>query len=197
MQFLDKNTIKLDKVESELDSFTLEFTKTLSKYSDYVLVSGYIAILFGRNRASEDIDIFIPKITEAKLKPLIEELDKNGFWILNEDNDGVHSLLNQGLAVRFAKKGTVEPNAEVKFAKKSTDFYSLENKISVILKSGELLISPIEMNIAYKLFLSSQKDVEDARFLFKLFREKLDMKNLEDFVKLLKVEDSYKKYLKD
>ena len=195
MEFLDKNTIKLDKVESNLDLFTLEFTKILSKYTDYVIVSGYVAILFGRNRASEDIDIFIPKIAETKIKLLAEYLVKNGFWVVNDDPESVYSMLVDVIPPRFAKSGRVEPNAELKFAKKDLDFYSLDNKIKVVLRSGEVFISPIELNIAYKLFLSSDKDIEDARFLFRMFKDKLDMELLNNLVDRLKVRNLFEKYI--
>ena len=55
--------------------------------------------------------------------------------------------------------------------------YSFENKIKVILNKGELEISPIEMQIAYKLDLGKQgneKDIEDAKHLYELFKEKLN-----------------------
>ena len=63
MKFLDKNTIQLDKELNELDNITIDFTSVLNKSKiEYTIISGYVAVVFGRNRASEDIDIFIEKI---------------------------------------------------------------------------------------------------------------------------------------
>jgi hypothetical protein len=43
---------------SLLDSFVLSFTEHLASNNiKYVIVSGYVAILFGRSRISEDVDI--------------------------------------------------------------------------------------------------------------------------------------------
>ena len=60
MEFISKNNIKIDRELSELDIFTLDFINVLKKYTKYVLVSGYVSILLGRSRASEDIDVIIP-----------------------------------------------------------------------------------------------------------------------------------------
>lgn len=43
----------------------------------------------------------------------------------------------------------------------------------VLLNGKPLYISPIELQIAYKLYLGSDKDVEDAYYLYELFREHL------------------------
>jgi len=41
--------------------------------------------------------------------------------------------------------------------------------------------------------LGSKKDIEDAKFLYDLFRENLDMNLLKEFNKKLKVEKKFKK----
>jgi len=43
--------------------------------------------------------------------------------------------------------------------------------------------------------LGSKKDIEDAKFLYDLFRENLDMNLLKEFNKKLKVEKKFKKYV--
>jgi len=42
--------IVMDKELNNLDLFTLDFIRILEKYGTYALVSGYVAILFGRSR---------------------------------------------------------------------------------------------------------------------------------------------------
>jgi len=193
MRFLDKDTIQLDKVENELDRFVLGFTGILEKYTKYVIISGYIAILFGRNRTSEDVDVFVEKFPD--FDAFLAEIHKNGYWIINEDRGDAFSMLQEGLAIRIAKSNTFEPNIEMKFPKRGTDFYSLENRIKVILGSGTLQVGSLELSIAYKLFLGSEKDIEDARFLFKLLGNNIDTGMLKTFVRQLKVEDVFKRYL--
>ncbi len=66
----------------------------------------------------------------------------------------------------------------------------MENAIEVELnKTDKVRISPLELQIAYKLFLGSKKDLEDARFLFDLFKNKIDKKELMGFIRLLNVLD--------
>ncbi len=67
MKFINKNTIKLEKEINQLDRFVFKFIKILEKYTDYVIVSGYVAILLGRDRGTEDIDIIITKIDMSKI----------------------------------------------------------------------------------------------------------------------------------
>lgn len=41
---------------SEVDKFVLDFVSILKNHFKYVIVSGYVAILFGRPRGTEDIE---------------------------------------------------------------------------------------------------------------------------------------------
>jgi hypothetical protein len=76
---------------------------------------------------------------------------------------------------------------EFKFVKNDLDRYSLEHRKHVKLAEGSLYISPIELQIPYKLFLGSEKDIEDARFLFKLFKDYLNIGLLKMFLVKLKI----------
>ncbi|MDT7865060.1 MAG: hypothetical protein RQ922_04170 [Thermoproteota archaeon] len=46
---------------NELDKLLLSFIRILEKYFEYVVGAGYVSILFGRSKATEDIDILIKK----------------------------------------------------------------------------------------------------------------------------------------
>lgn len=171
MEWVDEKTIKLERELSDLDKFVLKFLKVLERHTDYILISGYVAILLGRSRGTEDVDLIIPELKEEEFKQLYAELLQNGFWCLNADSaEELHSMLKNRLAIRFAKKRNVIPNMEIKFARDLLDNLTLKEKIKVITKEGELFISSIELQIAYKRFiLKSPKDLEDARHLQKLF----------------------------
>jgi len=117
MEFIGTKKIRLDKVENELDKLVLDFVKILEKHAKYVIVSGYVAILFGRNRASEDVDIFVEKFPD--FEKFMEEILMNNYWIVNEDPEAALSMLEEGLAIRVAKKNTFEPNFEIKFPKRT------------------------------------------------------------------------------
>lgn len=71
----------------------------------------------------------------------------------------------------------------------------MENKKKVLLNKKLLYISPLELQISFKLFLGSEKDIEDAKHLYELFEDKLDKEILAEFNKKLKIEGVFEKYL--
>jgi len=175
-----KREIVLGRSLSELDFFVLDFLKILKKYADYVIISGYISILLGRSRATEDIDLFLEKISFDRFLLLYTELLKNEFWCLNADKPlEVYSYLSEGLAVRFARKNMSIPNFEIKFPKREIDKGTFEDFIVVRLKKGDVKISSLERQIAFKrYYLKSDKDIEDALHIEKVFQEKIDWEKI-------------------
>ena len=59
MKLIGEKAIRLDRELSELDKLVLAFVRILEKHVPYVLVSGYVAILFGRARGTEDVDFLL------------------------------------------------------------------------------------------------------------------------------------------
>lgn len=193
-----KNKIVFEKELSFLDRLVIEFTEILNKQKiDYVIVSGYIAILFGRSRNTEDVDLFIEEMPLKKFLGFWKELDKQGFECLNTSNaeNAFNDYLQEKLAVRFAVKGSFEPNFELKFPKTKYNKYSLNNKVEVTLNNKKIMTSEIELQIAFKLSLGSEKDFEDARHLYKVFKEHLDINLLKKQIKELNVEEKAKMIL--
>ena len=125
------------------------------------------------------------------------ELYKDFECIIEDDvKDAFFEYLNQGLPLRFSKKDTYIPNMEIKMPKDQLDIWSLKNRKEVVINNKFILfISPIELQIPYKLFLSSDKDIEDAKHLYNRFKNKLDNKLLDYFLSELKVTEKFRKYL--
>ena len=67
------------------------------------------------------------------------------------------------------------------------DRYSIDNRLEVVLGEKRLFISPIELQIPYKLYLGSDKDIEDAIYLWDIFSEKIEVNRLREFMKALNV----------
>lgn len=191
--------IVFEKELNDLDKFTIDFVSILNDLNiNNVLVSGYVSILFGRNRASEDIDLIIDKIDKEKFLELWDKLKE--FECINSTNasDAYDNYLMKDNAIRFSKKGKFIPNMEVKFYKGDLDLWTLENRKKVVLNNHELFISPLELQIPFKLLLGkgeNEKDIEDAKFLYELFKDKLDMELLQEFNRKLKIEVLFKQYL--
>lgn len=187
MKFISKNIVQIDRELSDLDKFALDFIKVLRKYTKYVIISGYVSILLGRARSSEDIDIIIPPLDFMKLKQLLRDLKDNDFYCLNADKqETIHSYLKDKLAVRFAKNDTVIPNIELKFAKNKIDELTLNNIIKVRIGKKEIIISHLELQIAFKeVVLKSPKDMEDAKHIRNVAKEYLNNQLIEKYRKML------------
>lgn len=183
-----KNIFLKNKVLSKLDIFVIDFINILKKYVDYAVISGYVSILFGRSRGTEDIDILTLKIDFDTFIRLYNKLTERGYWFLNAENPKeLYEMLEDGLAVRVALMNTVIPNFEIKFAKNELDMVSLNEHYVVKINSESMNISPIELQIAFKLYLGSDKDIEDAVYLYNIFLEYLDKAKLKHYMGILKV----------
>lgn len=190
-----KKEIVFDRILSDLDKIVLEFVTILKKEKiDYVIISGYIAILFGRSRNTEDVDLFVKKMTLNRFEKLWKTIEKNGFECLNvsDPKEAYKEYLLNKTSIRFARKGEWLPNFEIKFPTEDLSKYSLENKIKVILNEKTINTSKLELQIAYKLFLGSDKDFEDAKHLWNIFKNKLNKPLFNKFVTKLRVEDRLK-----
>jgi hypothetical protein len=179
--------IKLDRELNNLDNFVIDFCSLLD---NYVVVSGYVSILFGRSRSTEDVDLLVPEMSEEEFEKLWKKIYDNGFWCINTPDSKEAFKMLKEFAIRFAKERAV-PNIEFKMIKTDFDRYSFDNKIKVITNRGILFASPIEMQIAFKLFLAADgieeelmadKDIEDANHLYNLFKDKL---NNNEFLKII------------
>lgn len=190
---VEKKQLILNKELNNLDKFVIDFINCLD---NYVIVSGYVSILLGRSRATEDVDLLIPEMNFKEFNELWEKLNKEGFECINTPiPENAFNMIKEH-AIRFSKKNVPVPNIEFKVMKTDLDKYSFENKLKVIINNNIFLISPLELQIAYKLFLAADgtdeelipdKDIEDAKHLYKLFEEKINKEELLLFVNKLNI----------
>lgn len=186
--------IHFEKELNKLDKFVLRFLRQIGKIK-YVIISGYVAIFFGRTRGTEDIDMFINPITFEKFKKLSARLKAKGYWFINGNGDkGMFENLEAGVALRVAKDGRMIPNIEFKFAIDKSGIYAMNNRMKVICSGKVFYTSPLEHQIAYKLGMGSKKDIEDAYHLYRLFEKFLDKEKLKLFIKEEGAEDNFKKW---
>lgn len=81
----------------------------------------------------------------------------------------------------------------MKFPTDEFDRASLTNAITARIDGATIPIGPLELQIAYKLYLGGQKDLEDAAHLYALFGETLRRDVLEKWVTELDVTDRYER----
>ena len=180
-----------EKTLTDLDKFVFEFLEIIPDVR-YVVVSGYLPILFGRSRGTEDVDILMERFDKTTFGELYNRLKNRKYYFLNPGGvKELYQMLDEGLAVRISKEDMVIPNIELRFVKNEIERDSLENRIKLVLKndtSYELFISPIEVQIPYKLYLGSDKDIEDAVYLWEIFKSYLEREKLKRFMEKLKVD---------
>lgn len=171
-----------------LDEFCTEFCSVISKYSEYIVVSGFVAISSGRVRGTEDIDIIIRKIAIENFKKMHRELEKRFICVQSKDPEEIYKeYLSKGAAVRYTWKDKPLPEMEVKFAKDALDEYQLETKTKLGLTGLPVWFSSINMNIAFKeCLLKSDKDLEDSRHLRKVYPELVDEKEIRKICGMIK-----------
>lgn len=191
-------SITFEKEENKLDKLAFRFSSVLSDLNIlHVFVSGYVVILFGRNRTSEDIDLICEEINYEDFKRFRNAIDDEFECIITSNpDDAYYRYLKDKLPLRFARKGEIIPNIELKFERNQMHRRALKERLDVHVNDKHIPISPLEQQIAYKLFLGSEKDIEDARFLFKLFEEHLKTEELLIYIEVLEVPlDKAKYYL--
>ena len=184
------NTISIKgKVLTDLDEFVFDFLHVLDKYCTYVIISGYLPIFFGRSRGTEDVDVFIDHIDEQTFIRFYNELVKENYYFLNpEDKHGLYEMLTENLGIRAAKKESIIPNIEMKFTKDDIDRFTMENRMEVhVANTNRFFIAPLEVEIPYKLYLGSEKDIEDAVYLWEIFQKYINKKLIHRFMKELYV----------
>ncbi|MGB9728370.1 MAG: hypothetical protein ACP5GU_01620 [Thermoprotei archaeon] len=194
----NKKTIRLSKqTYIAEDIMAINFARVLEEFSlKYAVVAGYIAILFGRARRSDDIDFIVEKINEDIFVKLCKALKLVGFSFIQgnvSSEDSVRDIykryLAEGHAIRFIYENIFLPNIELKMISSPFHDYSIKHAYIVILNDKDKIkIAPLEFQIAYKLYLGSAKDVGDAVFLYNLFKPTIKEDELEKWCMELEVD---------
>lgn len=195
---LREDSLTIARELSDLDTEVVEFTEVLKSCGvEYVIVSGYVAILTGRSRATEDIDIILQSLSESETEQLVAELNDSGYWGMAMPLDEMYTMLSEGSRIRIAEEGELYPNFETWFVSNDVEREALSNPLTVIFDDSQINVSPIELQIAYKLRLAqaagslSGKDFEDALHLYLTFEERFNTEKLEDYITTFGVEDYY------
>lgn len=191
MEFTGDEVV-ISREPSDLDRLLLDVVAVLDDVGiEYAAVSGYVAVLFGRARATEDIDVLVERFDETTADELASKLQDAGFWGSAMPLDRLHGTLADELPFRVAEDGHLVPNVELKFSTDEYDRTSLRETTTVRLAGEEIRIGELELQIAYKLGMGAQKDVEDAIHLYRTAEGNLDTSTLERYVERLGVEDDY------
>ena len=191
---LRNGTLVVEREPNQLDELAIEFSEILGQFDiEHVYIAGYVSILAGRARSTEDVDVLIERIDEETAEELATILSEAGFWGPAMPLTSLYEMLDNGDNIWVAPEDQITPHLEVKFARDEFDRASLENAITARINDEVVPIGPLELQIAYKLHLGAQKDIEDAVHLYTLFEESLSVSRLEEWVTRLDVEAEYER----
>jgi len=191
VEFRDGELV-VDRPLNELDELALSCSSILNDLDiRHVFVSGYVALLAGRARSTEDIDVILERVGDSTLDQLVERLTHAEMWGPAMPLETITDLGDGQIWV--ARADEMVPRLEVKFVGDRFDRASLENRIPARLTEVEetLPIGPLELQIAYKLWMTGDRDFEDALYLYDLLGETLSIGELEDWVAELDVHEAY------
>jgi len=187
---LQEDIIVIDRDLTELDLFVKDFLNILKRYSDYLIVSGFVSISTGRARGTEDVDILVPKMEEHDFEELFNDLQKNNFWCYQSDDPReVYQYIKDMQNIRFARKNEIFPNVEFVpiNEKKKIQFFEFTHPQKVRVKDFEFKIPPLEFEILYKeKILGSKKDKEDAKHLRIFFSNILSKDKFDKYEKIIR-----------
>lgn len=189
---LEGDTIIINRELTTLDFFVRDFLNILNKYSEYLIVSGFVSISTGRTRGTEDVDIIFPIMEKTKFLLLFEDLQKNDFWCYQADNAESAYSYSKGLnSIRFARINEMFPNIEfIPFnEKKKAKSFEFSHPQKIRIKDFEFKIPPLEFEILYKeQVLAGKKDIADALHLRTFFSEILKEERFKEYEPIIKGE---------
>ena len=188
---IDNDTIIINRDLTNLDLFLKEFLDILKKYSDYLVVSGFVSISTGRTRGTEDIDVLFPIMNKEIFDRLFKNLQEKKFWCFQGDNAyDVYGYIKKLTNIRFAKENQLYPNIEFIPINETrrTKYFEFAHPQKIKIKNFEFKIPPIEFEILYKeIILASKKDIEDARHLRKFFSDIINNKKFKEYEPIIKM----------
>lgn len=93
---LTETGLFVEREPNKLDLLAIEFSVLLDRLDiDHVFVAGYVAILAGRSRSTEYIDVILERLPVERVEDLARALSEEGFW-----GGGLDAT---GLAVRVTR----------------------------------------------------------------------------------------------
>ncbi len=181
--------VSVGKEITKLDEFVLKTIRFIKQRAEYVIISGYVSIFFGRARATEDVDIFIKSVTKEDFCKLYEEMVQNGYeWTIDNCEELYNDYLLAGLSICVWEKDFPLLRIEMKYASKLSQLLAFKDKIIVKFKDEELFMGSIEQQIAYKKYIAkSDKDLADAKHLELVFKD-LNLSKIQEYRKLFEEE---------
>jgi len=188
--YIDEDIIVINRELNSLDIFVRDFLDILKKYSEYLIVSGYVSISTGRTRGTEDVDCLSIIMDKKKFEKFFDELKRENFWCYQgETINEIWKYVEAKNSLRFARTDEIFPNMEFIFVDSSRQakFFELTHPQKIRIADFEFLIPPIEFEILYKeIILGSEKDFADAGHLREFFSDMIKKEKFDEYEKIIR-----------
>ena len=143
---LRDETLSVDRALNQLDELAIAFSDILDQVGiEHVYIAGYVSILAGRARSTEDVDVLIEPIDEATADTLTTHLEAENFWGPAMPLSTLYSMLENGDPVWVAPTDQITPHLEVKTVRDEFDQASLSQAITAQIGSKSIPIGPLEL----------------------------------------------------
>lgn len=187
MHFED-GVLVIDRELSEFDRRAFAFFDLLDEVGiDYLVVSGYLLLLTGRQRMTEDVDLILSLQTSDRLDELVTRLGEEGYVANPPPLDRLPEFIEEG-HVGVHAKGARVPTFDLSLGDTQIERDAFADSLSVEVSGQTLHVTPFEQQIAYKLSMlhdpsdHTAMDFLDALHLYRLFEDQLDMDSLRNYV---------------
>lgn len=189
---LQGDVIIINRDLTELDLFVKDFLTILKKYSDYLVVSGFVSIASGRTRGTEDVDILVPVMSKDKFENLFKDLLRNNFWCYQGNSaEELYPYIQDLQSIRFARVNEMFPNMEVIpiTEKRKAKYFEFTHPQKMKIQEFEFKVPPLEFEILYKeLILKGKKDLTDAKHLRTFFADILKKEKFKEYEPIIRAE---------
>lgn len=186
---LGENRLTISKTLSSLDHDVIEFTEILEDSQiEYVIVRDYVAILTGRSRSTEDIDIILEDLSKADLDHLCDRLTAEGYWGMAMPLDSLTDMFRGGDRFRVAKRDEMYPNSTFGLpptkssVRRSQQRSRYRSTGTNSLSARSSCRSPTSSNSLRDGGSMEWKDFEDALHLYLRFEGRFKEERLESYI---------------
>lgn len=144
IEFRD-GTLLVDREPNDLDELAIQFSTILDDVGiDHLFIRGYVAILAGRSRATEDIDVLLERTSTDKIDQLVEALKNERLWGPAMPLDSMEGMLDDNIWI--ARDDEMVPHIEAKFVDDEYDRASLGNRIAAKITSVGVELPSVPSN---------------------------------------------------
>ena len=195
MHFED-GVLVIDRELSEFDRRAFAFFELLDEVGiDYLVVSGYLLLLTGRQRMTEDVDLILSVQTSDRLDELATRLDEEGYVANPPPLDRLPEFIEDG-HVGVHAEGARVPTFDLSLGKTELERDAFADSLHVEVDDQSLQVTAFEQQIAYILSMlhdpsdHTAMDFLDALHLYRLFEDQLDMDSLRSYAHRLNAEEA-------